>query len=90
MAMTEPLFILRFRGLQDVDGFDELPGAPGAAAELAHDVPGLELGVGALAEALRADLSGTGVVVTQVCPGPVDSEFDQIAGSAGGMTGGPP
>ena len=40
-------------------------------------------------EALRADLTGTGVVVTQVCPGPVDSEFDQIAGSAGGMTGGP-
>lgn len=41
-------------------------------------------------EALRADLAGTGVVVTQVCPGPVDSEFDQQAGSAGGMTGGPP
>jgi short-subunit dehydrogenase len=41
-------------------------------------------------EALRADLAGTGVVVTQVCPGPVDSEFDQTAGSAGGMTGGPP
>ena len=41
-------------------------------------------------EALRADLTGTGVVVTQVCPGPVDSEFDQIAGSGGGMTGGPP
>jgi short-subunit dehydrogenase len=41
-------------------------------------------------EALRADLTGTGVVVTQVCPGPVDSEFDQHAGSAGGMTGGPP
>src|SRR6202042_1843357 len=41
-------------------------------------------------EALRADLAGTGVAVTQVCPGPVDSEFDQIAGSAGGMTGGPP
>lgn len=41
-------------------------------------------------EALRADLAGTGVVVTQVCPGPVDSEFDQVAGSAGGMTGAPP
>lgn len=41
-------------------------------------------------EALRADLAGTGVAVTQVCPGPVDSEFDQLAGSAGGMTGGPP
>jgi short-subunit dehydrogenase len=41
-------------------------------------------------EAVRADLTGTGVVVTQVCPGPVDSEFDQVAGSSGGMTGGPP
>jgi uncharacterized protein len=41
-------------------------------------------------EALHADLTGTGVAVTQVCPGPVDSEFDQLAGSAGGMTGGPP
>ncbi len=41
-------------------------------------------------EALRADLAGTGVVVTQVCPGPVDSEFDSVAGSEGGMTGGPP
>ena len=41
-------------------------------------------------EALRADLAGTGVVVTQVCPGPVDSEFDRVAGTEGGMTGGPP
>lgn len=41
-------------------------------------------------EGLRADLTATGVVVTQVCPGPVLSEFDQVAGSAGGMTGGPP
>jgi short-subunit dehydrogenase len=46
--------------------------------------------VDGFSEALRADLTGTGVVVTQVCPGPVDSEFDQLAGSAGGMTGGPP
>jgi short-subunit dehydrogenase len=41
-------------------------------------------------EALRADMTGTGVVVTQVCPGPVDSEFDQVARSEGGMTGSPP
>ena len=41
-------------------------------------------------EALRADLAGTGVVVTQVCPGPVESEFDQAAGSEGGIAGGPP
>lgn len=41
-------------------------------------------------EALRADLAGTGVVVSQVCPGPVQSEFDQVAGAAGGIAGGPP
>ena len=46
--------------------------------------------VDGFSEALRADLAGAGVVVTQVCPGPVDSEFDTIAGTAGGMTGGPP
>jgi short-subunit dehydrogenase len=46
--------------------------------------------INGFSEALRADLTGTGVVVTQVCPGPVDSEFDAIAGTAGGMAGGPP
>lgn len=46
--------------------------------------------VAGFSEALRADLSGTGVTVTQVCPGPVDSEFDQVAGSIGGMAGAPP
>jgi uncharacterized protein len=25
-----------------------------------------------------------------VCPGPVDSEFDEVAGSESGMAGGPP
>ena len=46
--------------------------------------------VDGFSEALRADLAGTGVVVTQVCPGPVDSEFDTVAGSEGGMRGAPP
>jgi hypothetical protein len=46
--------------------------------------------VDGFSEALRADLAGTGVAVTQVCPGPVDSAFDAVAGSMGGMTGGPP
>jgi hypothetical protein len=32
-------------GLQDEDGFGDLVGAPGAAAELGEDLPGLELGV---------------------------------------------
>jgi len=46
--------------------------------------------VAGFSEALRADLAGTGVTVTQVCPGPVESEFDEVAGSAGGMVGGLP
>ncbi len=46
--------------------------------------------VAGFSEALRADLWGTGVTVTQACPGPVDSEFDQVAGSLGGMAGSPP
>jgi short-subunit dehydrogenase len=45
--------------------------------------------VAGFSEALRADLSGTGVTVTEVCPGPVESEFDQVAGSPGGMIGTP-
>lgn len=31
--------------IKGVDGFAELPGAPGAGAELTQDAPGLELGV---------------------------------------------
>lgn len=46
--------------------------------------------IAGFSESLRADLAGTGVTVTQVCPGPVDSEFDEVAGSARGMVGGPP
>ncbi|MBV9767252.1 MAG: SDR family oxidoreductase [Acidobacteriaceae bacterium] len=58
---------------------------PNAAAYVAskHFIAGFS-------EALRADLASTGVTVTQVCPGPVDSEFDRVAGSEGGMIGVPP
>jgi uncharacterized protein len=34
-----------------------------------------------LSEALVADLAGTGVVATQVCPGPVATEFEQQIGN---------
>jgi short-subunit dehydrogenase len=33
-----------------------------------------------LTQTLRADLAGTGVTVTEVCPGPVATEFDTAAG----------
>lgn len=35
-------------------------------------------------EGLRADLAGTGVVATQVCPGPVATEFEQAMGNTTG------
>ncbi len=37
--------------------------------------------VTAFSEALRIELKGTGVVVSQLCPGPVTSEFSEVAGS---------
>lgn len=37
--------------------------------------------VDAFSEGLRLELNGTGIVVTQVCPGPVESEFSRVAGS---------
>src|SRR5205823_2799807 len=36
-------------------------------------------------ETLRLDLSGTGVVVTLVCPGPVRTEFADNVGYPGGV-----
>jgi len=33
-----------------------------------------------LSESLRAELAGTGVVVTALCPGPVPTEFQEVAG----------
>ena len=40
-------------------------------------------------ETLRAELADTGVVVTQVLPGPVVTEFNEAAGITG-LAGGPP
>ncbi len=39
--------------------------------------------VNLLSEALHAELAGTGVSVTVLCPGPVPTEFQEVAGSAG-------
>ena len=85
-ALLVPSMVERGRGgVLNVGSGAGLTVMPASAAYSAskHFIDGFS-------EALRADLAGTGVVVTQVCPGPVDSEFDTVAGSAGGMTGGPP
>jgi short-subunit dehydrogenase len=45
--------------------------------------------VRAFTESLRAQLAGTGIVVSEAAPGPVDTEFDQVAGiEEGGATPG--
>jgi short-subunit dehydrogenase len=85
-AALVPLMVARGRGgVLNIGSGAGLAVMPAAAAYCAskHFIDGFS-------EALRADLAGTGVVVTQVCPGPVVSEFDQAAGSEGGIAGGPP
>lgn len=53
-------------------------------------IPGMGLYCGAkhfvsgFTECLRLELRGTGVVVTQVCPGPVATEFVEVAGNPTG------
>jgi hypothetical protein len=45
--------------------------------------------VSSLTEALRAELRGTGVTVSAVCPGPVNTEFFERAERGGGHSGVP-
>jgi hypothetical protein len=44
-----------------VDGLGELPGFPGAAAEFLEDLPGLELGIRALARCAEFRVGAVGV-----------------------------
>ena len=39
--------------------------------------------VSSFSEGLRAELRGTGISVTHLCPGPVDTEFQQVAARGG-------
>jgi hypothetical protein len=43
---------------EDQDGLDEFRGAVWAAADLAEDLPGLELGVGSFARTAEAGVCG--------------------------------
>jgi len=75
-----PGMVRRGRGgiLNVSSGFGMVP-SPGAAAYVGtkHFVTGFS-------ESLRMELAGTGVVVSQLCPGPVATEFESIAGNPTG------
>jgi short-subunit dehydrogenase len=73
---VEPMVARRAGGILNVSSSFGLTFLPGFSAYIAtkHFVTGFT-------EALCADLAGTGVVVTQVCPGPVATEFEQNIGN---------
>ena len=54
---------LSLAGLQYVDSLGEFSGAPGAAAQLAEDVPALELGVCPLAGPAELRVGAVGVLL---------------------------
>jgi hypothetical protein len=57
---TEPFSSFDLAGLEDVDGFGELSGPPGAAAEFAQDAPGLELGISAFGGGTQLGVGAVG------------------------------
>jgi len=71
-----PGFVTRHRGAvlntASTAAFQPLPGQAAYAASKAF--------VLSYSRALGAELSGTGVTVTAVCPGPVETEFTEVAG----------
>jgi uncharacterized protein len=76
-----PQMIARKRGailnVSSSAGFLPIPGMAVYGASKAY--------VNSLSEALRAELRGTGVTVTALCPGPVHTEFGDVAKRPGGQ-----
>jgi uncharacterized protein len=76
-----PQMIARKRGailnVSSSAGFLPIPGMAVYAASKAY--------VNSLSEALGAELRGTGVTVTALCPGPVHTEFGEVAKRPGGQ-----
>jgi len=75
-----PQMIARKRGailnVSSSAGFLPIPGMAVYAASKAY--------VNSFSEALRAELRGTGLTVTALCPGPVHTEFGDVAKRPGG------
>jgi short-subunit dehydrogenase len=76
-----PQMVARKRGailnVSSSAGFLPIPGTAVYAASKAY--------VNSFSEALRAELGGTGVTVTALCPGPVHTEFGDAAKRPGGQ-----
>jgi short-subunit dehydrogenase len=76
-----PQMVARKRGailnVSSSAGFLPIPGMAVYAASKAY--------VNSFSEALRAELHGTGVTVTALCPGPVHTEFGDVAKRPGGQ-----
>ncbi|MGE3728444.1 MAG: SDR family NAD(P)-dependent oxidoreductase [Candidatus Sericytochromatia bacterium] len=75
--LLAPMITLKHGAILNVSsglGFFFMPGMSVYAATKHY--------VTAFTEALRIELKGTGVVVSQLCPGPVVSEFAQVAGNS--------
>jgi short-subunit dehydrogenase len=78
--MVGPMVKAQRGGILMVSSGFGLTFLPGFAAYIGtkHYVTGLS-------EALRLELKPMGVVVTQVCPGPVATEFEEVAGNFTGL-----
>jgi short-subunit dehydrogenase len=74
-----PPMITRKRGailnVSSSAGFLPIPGFAVYAATKAYVI--------SFSEALRGELRGTGVIVTALCPGPVHTEFQEVASRPG-------
>jgi len=78
--LLDPMLKQGRGGILNVSSGYGLTWAPGLAAYTAA-----KYHMSALSECLRSELSGTGVVVSQLCPGPVESEFLEVAGNPTGF-----
>jgi hypothetical protein len=75
-SLTLPGMVERGAGailnVASTPAFQPMPGQAGYAASKAFVV--------SYSQALRGELTGTGVTVTVLCPGPVETEFAEVAG----------
>ncbi|HEY9842893.1 MAG TPA: SDR family oxidoreductase [Candidatus Obscuribacterales bacterium] len=78
--LVNPMIALGHGGILNISSVVGLMPIPGRAVYSAS-----KHYVTAFSEALRSELRGTGVIVSQACPGPVPTEFATVSGSVADM-----